>query len=383
MSNFIISLEKINKKYFLILIYVIVYVLYNIYISDDISKEIYYYLDGFGYSIGEISSFFITSKIKYHRITNKSKDKSKNKIIKGYLILLIIDTLYLIRENIGVYLINDQNNIFSLFINEAIEILLLTIVTYFLLKYKYYIHHFISIIILVLLCISIDLILDNFSKVSYFVLVESILYVFMDSLIFSYIKYLIEFKYFYFMDIIFIMGVFEFSFYFICLIIVIIINIINGSNAIFFNFFKFYNEYGALKMIYNFLLNMIIIAPLIGINEVIIVKELTPNHIIIAFQISKIPLSIMNNEGNNRWFILVISIFQIIFLMFFLEIFEYNFCSLNKNTKKNIMERERNQNFDDKDNEIVIDGYDFSEGMKNQKEDVEMAIINEESENDD
>ena len=172
-------------------------------------------------------------------------------------------------------------------------------------------------------------------------------------------------------------------FYFICLIIVIIINIINGSYAIFLNFFNYYKEYGTWKIIYLFLLNLIIIAPLIGINEIIIVKELSPNHAIIGYQLSKIPLSIIYTEGNNRWVILVISIFQIIFLMFFLEIIEYNFCSLNKNTKKSIMKRERNQTFDDKDNEIVIDGYDFSEGMINPKKEIEMTKLNEGNENDD
>ena len=215
MSNFIISLGTINKKYSLILIYIICYVFFNLFLVDDTTTEISYYIGGFGYSIGEILSFFIATKIKYHRITNKNKDKSRKRFIKGYLILLVIDFFYLIRENAYIYLLNNNIQDYSLYINEGIEIILLTLITYFLLKYKYYIHHLISIAILVLLCIIIDLILDNFSKATYFYTLESVFYVLMDSLIFSYIKYLMEYKYFYFMDIIFTFGMFEFLFCFI------------------------------------------------------------------------------------------------------------------------------------------------------------------------
>jgi hypothetical protein len=45
-----------------------------------------------------------------------------------------------------------------------------------------------------------------------------------------------------------------------------------------------------------------------------------------------------------------------------LEILEYNFCSLNKNTKKSITEREHKQSIneinDEDDDEIDIKGYD-------------------------
>ena len=78
-----------------------------------------------------------------------------------------------------------------------------------------------------------------------------------------------------------------------------------------------------------------------GFLNFLIVKELTPNYVIIAYEIAKIPATIIENEGTNRWFILILTLFQIIFLLFYLEILEYNFCSLNKNSKRNIAEREK------------------------------------------
>ena len=69
---------------------------------------------------------------------------------------------------------------------------------------------------------------------------------------------------------------------------------------------------------------------------------------------------------NKRWIVLLLSIIQIFISLFYLEILEYNFCSLNANTKKNIEERVRsqiNEDIDDKDNEIAFKGYDISELM--------------------
>ena len=99
---------------------------------------------------------------------------------------------------------------------------------------------------------------------------------------------------------------------------------------------------------------------------------LTPNYVIIAYELGKIPTAI------NKWFISLISIFQVLCLLFYLEIFECNFCSLNKNTKKNIVERvysEPNIYLNDNDNEILIDGYDISESIiKQEKEMKEMNV---------
>ena len=102
-------------------------------------------------------------------------------------------------------------------------------------------------------------------------------------------------------------------------------------------------------------------------------KELTPNFVVIAYGLARIPSSIIELDSVNRWIILIISIIQVIFILFYLEIIEYNFCNLNKNTKKNISERELdlknyfndNNNDDDNIDEISIKGYDITEGFKN------------------
>ena len=73
--------------------------------------------------------------------------------------------------------------------------------------------------------------------------------------------------------------------------------------------------------------------------------------------------------------------------LFYLEILEFNFCSLNINTRKNIREREIIQsaedyyNDDDRyESEIVIDGYILSETIKSiDKEIIGKMVEREES----
>ena len=72
---------------------------------------------------------------------------------------------------------------------------------------------------------------------------------------------------------------------------------------------------------------------------------LTPNHLVIPFEIGKIISTIVSNiENGNTNFVdflfLIPFAFQIFSLLFYLEILECNFCNLNKNTKKNIQLRE-------------------------------------------
>ena len=88
----------------------------------------------------------------------------------------------------------------------------------------------------------------------------------------------------------------------------------------------------------------------------------------------------MGRDGTNRiddkkrWIIFAIFLIQIFILLFYLEILEFNFCSLNKNTKKSIIERESKESFtiedinreNELDNEIELKGYDIGEIMKKQ-----------------
>ena len=292
------------------------------------------------------------------------------------MVLVLINILYAVSDLFGTILGEDENNnnLYRLYINDSFEIFILTVLTYFFLKYKYYLHHIISIVVIVILAIIIDIILDNYSHTSTFIWLNSILFVTADSSIFIYYKYLIDFKYYYFMDVLLAEGIIHLSLTIVAFFLLLLVQNLNDSKTTFTEFAEYYEEFGIGKMLLCFFINLIVNGFCVGFLDFLIVNELSPNYVIIAFELSKIPASIIENEGSHRWFILILSIFQIVFLLFYLEILEFNFCNLNENTKRNIVEREQSQRMIDEEehirqeSEIIIKGYLVSKDNPNQDE---------------
>ena len=86
----------------------------------------------------------------------------------------------------------------------------------------------------------------------------------------------------------------------------------------------------------------------------------TPNHIYVCYEISKISEILLNAANIIDWLSIIPFTFQIITLLFYLEIFEFNFCGLNKNTKRNIQSRERDESLNIND----MKGANFIELMQ-------------------
>ena len=191
------------------------------------------------------------------------------------------------------------------------------------------------------------------------------------------------------MDILFAGGIIYFSTSLISFFILLLVQNYKGSKTILSQVLEYYERVGVGYILFQFFFMLIIGGFLAFSIEFFILNELTPNYAIIASELGKIPISIILNEGINRWIILIVSIFQIIFLLFYLEIFEFNFCSLNENTKRNISEREQRQkndddnNNNDEDNEIIVRGYDITEGFNYRKESTIEMTATIESGNDD
>ena len=365
MSNFIFSLGIIDKKLLFPLFYMILYLCINIYYNSIENNEPNLFLDLFGFGTGQILTFFVSNAIKYRRTNLKKKKIHVKNYIKDFLILYIIDTIFLIKRLLPFHVFDTKSNVSNegedeenkptgqLFIIDGIEIIFITLITYFILKYKYYIHHIISIIIFVILCIIIDIILKNYIYTDTYTVISSILVVIADTFIYTYFKFLIANKYFYFLDILLYIGSFDFI---LCLLffgIILIYQNMNNNNELLFQFFLFYKKTGIYNIIFRFLFIAIIKGFLVGIIEFIIINELTPNYIKIAYELANIPSTIIVIEGINRWILLVISIFQILSLLFYLEIFEYNYDN----------------------DEIDVGGFDISESIKMQKNAEEMGYM--------
>ena len=123
-----------------------------------------------------------------------------------------------------------------------------------------------------------------------------------------------------------------------------------------------YKYYFFIDILFRFFFGLIFIGFFADILEFLILYKLTPNYVIIGYEIGRIPSNLIGIEDYKKWIVLILLLCQIMSLSFYLEILEYNFCSLNKNTGKNIKDRERSQtqiSNDDNDNFSV---HELSEG---------------------
>ena len=401
MAKFFISLGIINKKMLFLLVYIGLIIFLNIYSLSFKYNEVSLFIMGLGFSLGECLTFVVNRIFKYNRISTKKKKVSLKQYLKDYSILFVINTFFMIHRLLPFYFLkNDEENKNKhrdLFINDSLDIIFITLATYFFLKYKYYIHHIISLIFIVIISIIIDLVLENFFYADSTLVIISIVYILSSSFMYAYFKFLMEKKYYHYMDILFIMGKFDTVLFLLSLSIILIVQSCKGTYELIFQFYYYYKEYGAWKMVSIFLVGFIPRGFILFIVEMKTLDVFGPCFVYVIYLIGRVSSTIMSIEGNNRWIILMLSVFQILFSLFYLEIFEYNFCSLNKNTKKNISEREHrnsiiennlneNDNDDDNDEIEIKGGYDISESLKAQvnKESLkEMNEIFEENENED
>ena len=378
MSKCIFSLGKINIKLIFPLIDIILYIIINIFKSyiDDYSDAIFflYYI---GYSLGQIMTIFINFMFKYRKVYRKKKKKEQFKtIFKNYSLLIMINTLYFLSQAFTLaYLFRlVEKSISYYYFIDCLEIVFLTVITHFILKYKYYIHHIISIIIIVIFGIIIDIFFSGLLDTNIIFLTGSVFFALIDSLIYSYFKYLIEFKYYYFMDVLLIFGINNLVLYIIIYSFSMVKDNNSDKNIIVFQLYEIYTKTGIIKMIIPFLFGLIMEGFIFSTIKFLILDKLTPNYVIISRLIGKAIASLFLMKESYIIVLAnsILSILQIFGLLFYLEIFEFNFCSLNKNTERNILERERMQAFDDNndDDEIIIKGYDISEIMKKQNEEI-------------
>ena len=96
MSNFFISLGNLNKKLFLPFIYIIVYIIVNFYYFYNEYNVAIMFLEHFGFSFGEMMTYFIAYSFKYQSTLEKKKKKSLIKSFKDYFALFLINIFFMI-----------------------------------------------------------------------------------------------------------------------------------------------------------------------------------------------------------------------------------------------------------------------------------------------
>ena len=107
----------------------------------------------------------------------------------------------------------------------------------------------------------------------------------------------------------------------------------------FIGFYKYFEEVNVGIIIVKHILN-IILNFFLNLFRVLTILYLTPDYILISFTVSRILDIVIESK---KYECLALFFLQFITLMFYLEIFEFNFCGLNKNTRRNIQEREKDE----------------------------------------
>ena len=369
MSKLFIRIGQVNRKLvILILIYsvTVIFTELNFFFSSRDTNNI---IDFFVSSLGEIFGGILMPYIVKNKTTIKSKKKtSKKQSVKDYFLLFII---FLIA--IGTrFLVNiSTNNTLQLSILSFLQgwaIILFLILTYFFLKYKYHIHHIISLSIFCISCVLLDIILGHFSNLGL-----SLLYMFIcvsfDVASAIYLKYLMDYKYKQYWNILLAIGLI----YFLSGFIEFIIQLILNKSQVLEMLKYYFTNTGVGYIILRFFVEFIFGGFFREMIKCVIIKNFSPDYILIGNQADLIFIDIYLIDEKYQYSSILLFILLIFSLLFYLEILEYNFCDLNKNTKRNIQIRAESENFIDDtiDDKIELSpGYIVKESEENNSNEI-------------
>ena len=355
MSKFCVKLGAINKKlsfpFFLALVQIVL-IIFELYFPEQkINSVLSFYSEAFAQT-----AIIIIPYIKCLSISNqkeKTKCQCSKKNCLHYFILLL---LYYVDFNstffcclLGGYSGKANSivrTIFDYFSTKVgIEIILIAIITKFLLKYEYFIHHYISIFLFLVFCVSIDLLLNNYSELSdkeFLEIFLNILCIITRVGYLCYIKYMIDRHYHYYWNIIFSLGITQVL---VDIISTILIKMIFNQkfyiNEQLSNILKTLEEVSIGILISKIIIYFIFYF-IFHVLQILTIFYLSPEYIFISQSISRI-IFYITYENNNKYICIIIFLFQFFILMIYLEILEFNFLNLNKNTKRNIKLRIDNE----------------------------------------
>ena len=340
MKNFPISVGKIEKKLILIILLALTHILYYVFKNlvpkgNDIST-----INGIAGSLSLMLAKIFPCIFKYQSKSRKSEKNCTIINIKHYSILFLIIASVKGAGKFENRLELKVLAVTNIWLGLCFKMIFYIIYSIIILKSKYYIHNIISVILFSVFTIIIDYIFEylNYLELSSFI---SLLPHILDDLLSVYMKYMIDKKYHSYWNILFFMGL-------DCLIIYsieFIINIKTDSNN---NILEAIENAETIYIIINFFLDIIFNNYLRLLLTMLILDYFSLNHVLISqamyFIVVYFIYCVSDFDNYGRYLIFLIpSFFQIVSLLFFIEILEFNFCNLNKNTKRNIMLREETE----------------------------------------
>ena len=327
MKNRIILLGIIDKKLIWPFLYSITQILQTIfnhnYPKDKQSES----MNSFGTAIGQILNLVIPYIIKY-KMKRREKKCNKKNVLHYFLLLLFNGAFYgLVAYNRKTMEAESNPHDSTFCTKEAIEIIFITLITFIFLKYRYFIHHIISLVIFSFISVSIDFLIDgfqeNFINKTTIQKILEVNIILLEVLNYCYQKYMMDKLYHHYWNLNKALGLFLF------------IGLLTYKFTSYEEFIKEFENVGIGYIILSFLIN-VILGFATHLARILTLDYLTPNHMLIAYDINKVFIVLNQSENSNKWYSIFLFLLQFFFLMFYLEILEFNFCNLNKNTKRNV-----------------------------------------------
>ena len=371
MSDCLIRKDSFGKWHTIAFLLALVQIIINTFDKFYFIHRKNYILKTYTKALGKIAVILVPKKkINFSKfLFDKNKTKTKcitKKTFLGYFLLLFLYSIYN-SLMIGIYLINNDNNsevktvLNSLKENistkEGFEIITFTIVTKIVIKQKYYNHHYLSIIFIVLLSVAIDLLLNNYSFLSkkkfieIFLNLSSILSEIIYLCFIPYILYKI--RYSNYQNIMFFLG--------IMLLIINTISLIciittpkESSLSFINNFWNYFDNNSIGIIITDFIFNLIL-QFIYSLLEILTINYVNVKFILIAHCVSKYFFILSNEYDYFKYICIIFFVLQFFFLMIYLEILELNFLNLNKDTIRSIVARYRYDNYNYKLEEVEDD----------------------------
>ena len=337
----LILLGRLDKKLLIIIVIDIVHLI-NLIVLNEVNEK---FFNNTLINLEEEIGIIIIGLFMFCKYKEKQNKTYKNKKSFKYILFLFI--FRLIKSSYEIFCINifDKKYRFTKVLNttNGFILLLMSLVTYILLKYKYYIHHIISMFLYLAIGISIDLILHSYQEIKYDYMYFYIIYVVNEVLIFCYIKYLMDKLYYNYKEVVIYWGITGLIAIILTYVALYIYQYKLNINNNIINELREYFDFDKLKIVNFIFLQLLYVLLNGGIFyslTILMVDYFKPNYTVITDQIYVFVRCIAYEDRKNKYYTFITFAFQILALLIYFEIIELNFFKLNENTTKNILERE-------------------------------------------
>jgi len=337
----LILLGRLDKKLLIIIVIDIVHLI-NLIVLNEVNEK---FFNNTLINLEEEIGIIIIGLFMFCKYKEKQNKTYKNK--KSFKYILFLFLFRLIKSSYEIFCINifDKKYRFTKVLNttNGFILLLMSLVTYILLKYKYYIHHIISMFLYLAIGISIDLILHSYQEIKYDYIYFYIIYVVNEVLIFCYIKYLMDKLYYNYKEVVIYWGIAGLIAIILTYVALYIYQYKLNINNNIINELREYFDFDKLKIVNFIFLQLLYVLLNGGIFyslTILMVDYFKPNYTVITDQIYVFVRCIAYEDRKNKYYTFITFVFQILALLIYFEIIELNFFKLNENTTKNILERE-------------------------------------------